>query len=339
MRFGFGVSNFELIDDQSLLAAHQDMLEQAALADALGFDSVWIAEQHFAPERQCPFPFLIGTAIAMRTRQVKIGVYTTMTFVHPVRLAEDAAVLDLLSGGRLLLCAGTGYRPEEFAAYGMVATGKRARIRESLDILPLAWGDAPFVYGGKHFTIPAASPEAAAGDEPQPLSVFPKPIQRPIPIWMAAFGNVGVRQAGRLGLPLYTSPLESMAQLKERDTLYRAALHEAGHTQTLFPLLRSVYVAATPQQARADTEAALLAQARRYQRWRPQAALPQTFEQITADRFIIGAPDHCIAEIRRYAAELGMNYLVCRMNLPGLSHAKVMDSMRLFAHDVMPHCV
>lgn len=336
MRFGFGASNFELIPGQSLSAAHHEMLEQAVLAEEVGFDSVWVAEQHFSPERQCPSPFLIGTAIATRTARIQIGVYTTMTFAHPIRVAEDAAVLDVLSGGRLILCAGTGYRKEEFAAYGVAAEGKRSRIRESLEILRLAWADEPFVYRGKYFTIPAVSSNDTTGEEYPPLSVFPKPMQNPISIWMAAFGNVGVRQAGRLGLPLFTSPLESISQLRERDRLYRTAMQEAGQSQTLFPLIRSVYVAETADRARADTEAALLAQYRRYGQWRPQVALEGTFETLTADHFIIGDPDQCVAQLQRYAAELGINYIVCRMNLAGLAHAKVLTSMRLFAREVMP---
>lgn len=339
MHFGFGASNFELIDGQAIPAAHQEMLEQAVLAEELGFDSVWVAEQHFSRERQCPSPFLVGTAIAVRTDQIKVGVYATMTFTHPIRLAEDAAVLDVLSSGRLILCAGTGYRQEEFAAYGTMAAGKRARVRETLEILRLAWSDEPFVYQGKHFTIPAVSSENPPDTDSPPLSVLPKPIQNPIPIWMAAFGTVGVRQAGRLGLPLYTSPLESIAQLRERGALYRTALQETGQMQTLFPLIRSVYVAETAERARADTEAALLAQYHRYRRWRPQATVGETFEQITTDRFIIGDPEHCATEIQRYAEELGINYLVCRMNLPGLPHEKVSASMRLLAHEVIPRCV
>ena len=337
MRFGFGASNFELVPNQSLPAAHAEMLEQVGLAEELGFDSVWVAEQHFSAERQCPSPFLLGTAIAARTVRMRIGVYTTMTFAHPIRLAEDAAVLDILSGGRLILCAGTGYRKEEFAAYGVAAEGKRSRIRESLEILRLAWADEPFVYRGKYFTIPAAPANDPAGEEYPPLSVFPKPIQNPIPIWMAAFGNVGVRQAGRLGLPLFTSPLESIPQLRERDRLYRAAMEETGQTQILFPLIRSVYVAETAERARADTEAALLAQYRRYGQWRPQVGLEGTFEMLTADRFIIGGPQQCVAQLQRYAAELGINYVVCRMNLAGLAHPKVLNSIRLFAREVMPH--
>ncbi len=350
MQFGFSISSFEQIETPLVPAAHRDMLEQATLADQLGFDSIWIAEQHFSYERQCPSPFLLGTAVAMHTQQSKIGVYTTMSYTHPVRIAEDAAVLDVLCGGRLILCAGTGYRPDEFAAYGLTAKGKRGRLREILEILPLAWRDAPFVYEGDYFRVPAPVEPAPARDEPvrienkasdetlaaAPLSVFPKPIQDPIPIWMAAFGNVGVRQAGRLGMPLYTSPIETLDQLQARDTLYRATMQEAGQSQSVFPLLRNVYVADTYERARRDTEASLQIQSRRYQNWRPEAGMPKPFEEATADRFIIGSPDQCLAEIQRYVAELGVNYLVCRMNMPSLSHDKVMASMRLFAENVMP---
>ncbi|WP_089717583.1 LLM class flavin-dependent oxidoreductase [Candidatus Entotheonella palauensis] len=336
MQFGFSISSFERIETSLVPAAHREMLEQAALADQLGFDSIWIAEQHFSFERQCPSPFLLGTAVAMHTQQSRIGVYTTMSYTHPVRIAEDAAVLDVLCGGRLILCAGTGYRPDEFAAYGLTAKGKRGRLREILEILPLAWRDAPFVYEGKYFRVPAPVEDETA--DGSPLGVFPKPVQNPIPIWMAAFGNVGVRQAGRLGMPLYTSPIETLAQLQARDTLYREAMHETSQNQSVFPLLRNVYVADTYEQARADTEVSLQIQSRRYQTWRPEAGMPKPFEEVTADRFIIGSPDQCLAEIDRYVAKLGVNYLVCRMNMPGLSHDKVMASMRLFAEAVMPSC-
>lgn len=344
MRFGFSISSFERIESPLIPAAHREVLEQAAQADQLGFDSIWIAEQHFSFERQCPSPFLLGTAVAMHTQHSDIGVYTTMSYTHPVRIAEDAAVLDVLCGGRLILCAGTGYRPDEFAAYGLTAKGKRGRLREILEILPLAWRDAPFVYEGNYFRIPAPvedeNVDHPATDEQgcvAPLAVFPKPVQNPIPIWMAAFGNVGVRQAGRLGMPLYTSPIETLSQLRTRDELYREAMQEAGQSQTVFPLLRNVYVAKTYEQARADTEASLQIQLRRYQTWRPEAGMPAPFEEVIADRFIIGSPEQCLAEIERYVVALGINYLVCRMNMPGLSHDNVMASMRLFAEAVMPH--
>ncbi|MBI3797246.1 MAG: hypothetical protein HY268_09815 [Deltaproteobacteria bacterium] len=95
-------------------------------------------------------------------------------------------------------------------------------------------------------------------------------------------------------------------------------------------------MAETAARARADTEAALLAQYRRYGQWRPQVGLEGTFETLTSDRFIIGDPQQCVAQLQRYAAELGINYVVCRMNLAGLEHRKVLNSIRLFAGEVIP---
>lgn len=334
MQFGFGASNFEMLAGQSLAAAHQEMLEQAEVAEELGFDSIWVAEQHFAPERQCPSPFVEGAAIAARTKKIKVGVYTTVTLVHPIRVAEDAAVLDVLSGGRLILCTGTGYRQEEFDVYGVPREEKRSRIEETIEILRLAWSAEPFVYRGKHYGVPTfnSSPEEESG----PISVFPKPLQPSIPIWMASFGNLGIEQAARMGIPLFTSPLESIPQLKERHALYRSIQEQAGQNQSLFPLIRTVYVAETQRQAREDVEAPLLTQYRRYRRWRALSDAGSTFESITSERFIIGDPAHCAREIERYRNEAEVNYIVCRMTLPGLSHEKVLSSLKLFAREVMP---
>jgi alkanesulfonate monooxygenase SsuD/methylene tetrahydromethanopterin reductase-like flavin-dependent oxidoreductase (luciferase family) len=153
---------------------------------------------------------------------------------------------------------------------------------------------------------------------------------------MASFGNLGIKQAARMALPLFTSPLESLPQLKERHALYQSIQEQARQSQSLFPLIRTVYVAETQKQARQDAEAPLLAQYRRYRRWRALSDVGSTFESITSERFIIGDPVHCAREIERYRNEVGVDYIVCRMTLPGLSHEKVLSSLRLFAREVMP---
>ncbi len=334
MQFGFGASNFEMLAGQSLAAAHQEMLEQAELADELGLDSIWVAEQHFSPERQCPSPFIEGTAIAARTKKIKVGVYATVTLAHPIRVAEDAAVLDVLSGGRLILCTGTGFRQAEFDVYGVRRKEKRARIKEIIDILYLAWADEPFVYKGRYYEVPSAN--FSPGEETGPISVVPKPLQPFIPIWMASFGNVGIKQAAQMDIPLFTSPLESIPQLRERQAMYKSIQEQLGQSQSLFPLIRTVYVAETQRQARKDVEEPLLTQYRRYNRWRTLSEAQPTFESITSERFIIGDPDHCAREIERYRDEVDVNYIVCRMTLPGLSHEKMLNSLRLFAQEVMP---
>ncbi len=336
MRFGFGASNFEMLEGESLARAHREMLEQAEMAEELGFDSIWVAEQHFAPERQCPSPFVEGAAIAARTRRIKVGVYTTVTLVHPVRVAEDAAVLDVLSEGRLILCTGTGYRQEEFDVYGIPREEKRPRIEEVIEILRLAWSAEPFTYRGRYYEVPTNlnTPQ----EKKAPISVFPKPLQQPsIPIWMASFGTIGIRQAAQMGIPCFTSPLESLSELKERYALYCSLQEQTEQSQGIFPVIRTVYVAETHEKARQDVEDSVLTQYRRYRRWRAlQDDSAAGFDSLVESRFIVGDPDHCIREIRRYQQEAGINYMVCRMNLPGLSHSKVLTSLRLFAKEVVP---
>jgi alkanesulfonate monooxygenase SsuD/methylene tetrahydromethanopterin reductase-like flavin-dependent oxidoreductase (luciferase family) len=126
------------------------MLADAILAEELGVDSLWVAENHFSPDRQCSSPFVIAGVLAGATHRMRIGVFSILTFAHPVRIAEDAATLDVMSGERLMLCFGTGYRPEEFAAFGVAMDGKGARFRECLEVIQKAW-TGPFTHQGKHF--------------------------------------------------------------------------------------------------------------------------------------------------------------------------------------------
>ena len=197
----------------------ETLMADAVLAEELGFDSLWVAENHFSVDRQCSSPFVIAGVLAGATRRIRIGVFSVLTFAHPLRVAEDAATLDLMSGGRLMLCFGTGYRAEEFAAFGIAMQGKGARFRECLDVVQKAWA-GPFVHYGKHFRIPTAvedvPPEASA------VAVLPQPLQTAMPVWMAAFGDVSVKRAARLGYPLLPAALESIPELQAKYQLYHA---------------------------------------------------------------------------------------------------------------------
>lgn len=219
MRFGLGGYALEQVETQGGAAVGRELLADAMLAEELGFDSLWVAENHFSVDRQCASPFVIAAVLAGTTRHIRIGVFSILTFAHPLRVAEDAATLDLMSGGRLMLCFGTGYRPEEFAAFGVAMHGKGGRFRECLDVVQKAWA-GPFVHHGKHFRIPMAVEDAstAVGE----VTVLPRPVQTAMPIWMAAFGNVGVKRAARLGYPLLPAALESIPALQAKYQLYHA---------------------------------------------------------------------------------------------------------------------
>ena len=163
MRFGMGGYALEQVQTHGGAVVGRDLLADALLAEELGFDSLWVAENHFSVDRQCSSPFVIAGVLAGATRRIRIGVFSILTFAHPLRVAEDAATLDLMSGGRLMLCFGTGYRAEEFAAFGIAMQGKGARFRECLEVVQKAWA-GPFVHHGKHFRIPTAVEDASPVD-------------------------------------------------------------------------------------------------------------------------------------------------------------------------------
>jgi alkanesulfonate monooxygenase SsuD/methylene tetrahydromethanopterin reductase-like flavin-dependent oxidoreductase (luciferase family) len=336
MRFGIGGYALDRVETQGGAIVGREMLADAMMAEDLGFDSLWVAENHFAADRQCSSPFVIAGVLAGATRCISIGVFSILTFAHPLRVAEDAATLDLMSDGRLMLCFGTGYRAEEFAAFGIAMDGKGARFRECLAVIQKAWA-GPFVHQGKHFRIPTAAEGAPA--ELGEVSVLPRPLQASIPIWMAAFGQVGVKRAARLGYPLLPAALESIPELQAKYDLYHQTWHEAGHTHTpiAMPLMRVVYVAPQARTAHQEAEAALMQVYGRYQRWGLLRQAAQDYRTLAHDRFIIGDPAQVVDEIQRYRELFGMNYLVCRMALPIGPHDHVTRSMRLFSERVAPY--
>jgi alkanesulfonate monooxygenase SsuD/methylene tetrahydromethanopterin reductase-like flavin-dependent oxidoreductase (luciferase family) len=242
MRFGMGGYALEQVQTQGGAAVGRDLLADALLAEELGFDSLWVAENHFSVDRQCSSPFVIAGVLAGATHRIRIGVFSILTFAHPLRVAEDAATLDLMSGGRLMLCFGTGYRAEEFSAFGIPMHGKGARFRECLDVVQKAWAGA-LVHHGKHFRIPAIAADASTAVNA--VVVLPRPLQTTLPVWMAAFGDVSVKRAARLGYPLLPAALESIPELQAKYQLYHATWGAGEHSAppAAMPLMRVVYVA------------------------------------------------------------------------------------------------
>jgi alkanesulfonate monooxygenase SsuD/methylene tetrahydromethanopterin reductase-like flavin-dependent oxidoreductase (luciferase family) len=336
MRFGMGGYALERVETHGGAMVGRELLADAMFAEALGFDSLWVAENHFSIDRQCSAPFVIAGVLAGATRRIRIGVFSILTFTHPVRVAEDAATLDLMSGGRLMLCFGTGYRPEEFAAFGVAVEGKGARFRECLNVVQKAWA-GPFVHHGKHFRIPMAVEGAAT--EGGEVTVLPRPLQTAIPVWMAAFGNVGVKRAARLGYPLLPAALEAIPELQAKYQLYHATWREGGRAEppAAMPLMRVVYVAPQAHTAHQEAAAGLLHTYGRYRRWGLLSTAGRDYPALARDRFIVGDPAQVIEEIQRYRELFGITYLICRMAVPAVPHDHISRSMQLFSERVAPH--
>jgi alkanesulfonate monooxygenase SsuD/methylene tetrahydromethanopterin reductase-like flavin-dependent oxidoreductase (luciferase family) len=163
------------------------ILEHAARAEEAGFDVLWISERPFAQAAAVPAALPLLAAIAARTTQIRVGsAVLPLPLYHPLRLAEDAATLDGLSGGRLELGLGLGGHAEGFDGFGVPVEGRLKRFEESLLVLRQAWGESAVEFEGQYYRL--GGPE-----------VFPKPLQRPgPPVWIGASADTGVRLAARL---------------------------------------------------------------------------------------------------------------------------------------------
>jgi len=131
---------------------YRESLAQAEAAEQLGFDSIWLTEHHFTDDGYLPALMPAAAAIAARTTRVSIGTYVLLApFYHPLRLAEDAAFVDVVSGGRLRLGIGLGYRAEEFEGFGVPRAQRLGRTLETIEILKLAWSGERFSFDGRYF--------------------------------------------------------------------------------------------------------------------------------------------------------------------------------------------
>jgi alkanesulfonate monooxygenase SsuD/methylene tetrahydromethanopterin reductase-like flavin-dependent oxidoreductase (luciferase family) len=338
MRFGLGPYDLISDDQQSSASRYEEMLEQAAEAEELGFDSVWLAERHFTPDGACSSSEAAAAGVALRTRATRIGVFTTVNVTNPLYIAEDVAVLDNIANGRVIVAA-QGGSAGDLAGYKIDPKTADGRFAEAIQIMLKSWAPTSFAHQGEFWRVPkgdfTGNPFAKGVTE---VNVTPKPAQLSVPLWLAAPDRAGVERAARLGFPFVGSAFDTAAELKAKCELHRSTVAASGRLADglLYPAVREVYLAETMQEARADVEKPLLALYQAFHRHGVLADVPGDFEQLARDRFIVGDVDHVAAEIDRYQRQVGINYLICRMCFPGLSAGKTMAAMKFFGQAIVP---
>src|SRR5712691_7069363 len=201
-------------------AVYDSGLEQMLAAEALGYTSVWIAEQHFNDYGLCPAPPVLAAYLAARTTTLRLGMgVSLLPLHHPVDLAEELAVLDVVSGGRLEVGIGRGGTLQDYQTFQSDRADARARVEEGLALMQQAWNGAPFDFHGQFHSA-------------ERLHVRPRPVQRPHPpIFVATNSEDSVLSAGRLGLPTLSSFFVPMHELGKRREMYREAASAAGRSQ------------------------------------------------------------------------------------------------------------
>ncbi len=348
MKFGM----LHLFESPANKTEHEVMKEQLELmrsAEDLGFDSVWPAEHHFSEYGYCASPALSLAAIATQTKRIRLGTgVVVLPFHNPIRVAEEFAMLDLMSDGRVDFGVGRGYQPLEFAGFQVDQTKSRGIFNESLDVILQAWTQDRVNFKGAHFNI-------------KDLEVRPKPLQKPHPpVWVAGLSEATFPMVGKWGCNLLCAPVFGFQGKSATDLLdaYRKGLRSAGHDPATKEIaaLCMVYCADTTEQARREFADPVMWYYRtiaKYVAPPPGQGPVKTYELYTQTRdlaanvsfeqlleagaLVCGDRDHCIKQISAMQEKFGFTQLLCWTRLGGLDTKKVLKSMDAMQKHVIPY--
>jgi alkanesulfonate monooxygenase SsuD/methylene tetrahydromethanopterin reductase-like flavin-dependent oxidoreductase (luciferase family) len=309
----------------------KEALEEALYGEDLGFDSVWLEEHHSIRNHYWPSPLMALAGIATRTTHVQLGTdIVVLPFYHPVRAAEDMAMLQLISNGRAIFGAAIGYRPPEFELYDVSLDDRGARYVEMLKIMRALWTQDYVEYAGRFYKIKGCI-------EPRP--------ETPIPVWLGGWGELSLKRAAQLGDAWVPGPTANLEKLLNAQKQYRAFLSDAGKdtADVPNPLTREVVIADTRERAWELAEKYVMVNYRdeygggwKHPLIGSQDQTPVALESLSNDRFIVGNPDDCITRIRRFVDTFGVDHLICRLYFAGMPHDHIMTELRLLANEVFP---
>jgi len=298
LRLGLTPWNFKDLSAASLT-------EQARFAEAAGYESFWLPENHFS-EHAIPDPLMLLASVAAGTETIRLA---TTSFLlplrHPLLAAEQVAVLDRLSNGRVLLGVGRGYSHQVLKAFNIEPSSKRRQFEWALELMIRAW-----------------SGEAVSLDDNRDAAVIidPLPVQRPHPpIWVAAFGPKALAQAGRLGMPYLASPIETMKDLRDNLEVHTEAVASAGHEPIeTRPVMRTIFVGKSAAEVAALHE-------------RLASSMSPTGNKVRAavdDWAIVGEANYVAEKLAEYKEVLAATHIVVtRLRLDGIGESKLRDSV------------
>lgn len=331
MELGYGLITCQRYpgDPRTSTGLYREALEVAKLCEGAGLDSVWTSEHHFWDDDYMPSLLVLSAAMAAVTERIKIGTGVLLApLYHPIRLAEDVATVELISGGRFILGMGIGWRAEEFDRLGIPMEAAGRRLSETVKVLRRAWGPDPFTFQGKIFRL-------------ERTNVTPKP-SGPIPIWIGGFQDPALRRAGRIGDAYFGSriPLED---LERRKQVVTEGIVKAGRdpSQFTFGVHEPVWVCDDPEQELNEVLPHL-----HYSAWKyrdmggefgrgggPLPEPPPIDEKVRESlvrSLIIGTPSEVAKRIEQFREVLGERmHFVARSNYPGIPFEKTRRSIEL----------
>ncbi len=344
MRFGIW-SPTNPRDGVAMVELYRQQVEEVVIAEQCGFDHYWFYEHHVSPSGPMPSPNLMIAAAGERTKTIRLGTMVNiLPYRHPLIAAEEAAMLDNLTNGRLDWGVGRGLKPVEFEAFCLSQARSREAFLEHMQILKRVWADENFRFEGAHFKI----------DKQTPLC--PMPVQKPHPpLYCSAQSEESLRWAS--DNDVYFVQIDSLVDEAKRDQAFYRSLQSArGQAQQKrLVITREVYVAETMEQARAEAQPWLInywqlwrryaqltqdgKMPEEYQKWRDRAPMlaAMSFDELNELGLImIGTPEHVAKRMIAHMHELDLAAVACVFKFGGMPFDMVLKSMRMFAQGVMP---
>jgi alkanesulfonate monooxygenase SsuD/methylene tetrahydromethanopterin reductase-like flavin-dependent oxidoreductase (luciferase family) len=310
-----------------LTAVYERAFSRIEIMDRTGYDCVWLAEHHFNTYSVCPSINVMATHVASRTRNLRIGMAVSLAaFYHPLRLAEEVAMIDVLSGGRVNWGAGRGFDRTEFEAFDVPVEESSARFRECVEIVLAAWRDERLSYEGRFWRYDG-------------VEVLPKPLQMPHPpVWLAATSPESIRRAAEKGHDILQDPHATHADIGRKRQLYYEVLRAHGFPTVgrVIPTARLLAVGATEREAEETSRAGAAWTVASYANPTRRAGPPpphhvpgvDPVERYMNEVVIRGTPERVLDTVAELRETIGLDYLMCAP----LSHR----SFTLFTERVLP---
>ena len=347
-----------------------NLRQQTVLAEELGFEVMWLGEHHFGPHGigDLPNPILLGADLAARTSRIRIGQMANIApWWHPIRLAEDLAILDNMTEGRIEVGFGRGIWPYEGPQFHANADPRkdaenRELFRETIEVVRKIWSDEYFSHQGENYSFPADNtvfshpsyppdPAWQDGERVTRLRVTPRPYQKPHPpLWMTVSTDRSVATAAELGLKAcYWQP--PPLRIRQRMELYaetRSKLEgrpfSLGEDQAV---MRSTYVASSMEDARRDAEAGIMSSFIFNDPFRGRQVFTNPGEELNDDvrldwdfleprTLLVGSPDHVAEKIQELREVCSLDCLLVEFAHGGIPQRKILRNLENFATRVMP---
>ena len=340
MNFGM-FTDFHVRRGNTQAQSFDESFDQVMAAERLGFDTVWLAEHHFSPERAVlASPMIVASAICAKTERIRIGLAVrVLPLTNPLRVAEEAATVDHISKGRFEFGIGRSGLTRYYQGYNVQYEESRPRFLEALAIITKAWNQEQFSYAGQFNSY-------------ENVTVVPKPLQQPHPpITVAVAGEDTFPLIGSMGHSIFVSMNTPKEQLINRLAAYTKSRKEAGIEDPGGISIRvPVYVAETRDKAHSEPEESArhalayaaqelsqtAASAEAATRMHRMANTP--YSEILANRVLFGTPDELVERLNILQEELGINGIVMECNYGGrIPYTQVINSLRLLSEKVMPH--